>query len=226
MTTDLLSGQNEEPRAHLMRWGLPTDRIETLADGIFAIVMTLLVLELAVPAHAEHHLRHELWQLAPKIASYVYTFLVLGVFWVAHHLQVFNIKTIDRGFMWITIVLLLFVGFVPFSTALIGEYPLETTSQVVYGLNMISIGLMLAASLRYSLSHELTRDDLDPLIPRSGYRRSLFAPVAYAIGIGLSFVDPRITLAIYAVVAIVYLAPPRFDIFFHLQDRDRRRLAK
>src|SRR5262245_19664088 len=101
-------------------------RVEALGDGIFAISMTLLVLELHVPALAATasggELARELLHAWPKFAAYCGTFLILGVFWIGHHNQFHYIRRTDRSFLWINILFFLCVGFMPYCTALLGSF--------------------------------------------------------------------------------------------------------
>src|SRR5437660_2526621 len=125
--------------------GLGKGRLEALSDGIFATVMTVLVLSLSVPLITPPPLPSELaadvttnvLALAPNVLSYVLSFLLLAVMWVSHHNIFHYLKKVDRPLIWLNIVFLLAVGFVPFSTALLGRYPLLQLPVVVYGVNVI-----------------------------------------------------------------------------------------
>jgi uncharacterized membrane protein len=115
--------------------------IEMLTDGIFAIVMTLLVLEIAVPqvTHSEAvagELSKRLLELWPVIMSYAMSFILLGFFWIYHHGLFHYIKRVNRAFAWITVFYLMFVAFIPFSTALLGEYYDQQIPVVIYGINI------------------------------------------------------------------------------------------
>jgi uncharacterized membrane protein len=124
-------------------------RIEFLTDGLFAIVMTLLVLEITVPqlTHSEvvaGELPKRLLELWPVIYSYALSFIILGFFWINHHDQFYYIKRANRVFVWLTIFYLMSIAFVPFSTALLGEYADQQISVVVYGINIAVAGFWAA----------------------------------------------------------------------------------
>jgi uncharacterized membrane protein len=107
--------------------GISKARIEALTDGVFAIVMTLLVLGIVVP-HLSHleastELPKRLLDLRPVFLSYASSFIVLGFFWIGHDSQFHHIKRVNRTLLWITIFYLMFIALIPFSTALLGEYP-------------------------------------------------------------------------------------------------------
>jgi uncharacterized membrane protein len=114
--------------------GLPKARLETLDDGVFAIAMTLLVLELRVSTNAEvteRELVHQLLQLLPKLGSIFLSFLLLGMSWIGHHNQYVYIRRTDCPFLWINILFMFFITLIPFSTALLGEHPTTRTAMIV-----------------------------------------------------------------------------------------------
>src|SRR5919202_2857954 len=134
--------------------GLSKKRIEALTDGIFAVVMTLLVLDISVPqissSHfaisnvvAEAELLKRLFDLWPKILSFGISFIILAIYWMAHHRQFHYIKHLDRTLIWINIIFLMAACLLPFSTSLLGQYREQEISILVYGSNSIIIGSLL-----------------------------------------------------------------------------------
>ncbi len=124
--------------------GLKTARVEALSDGVFAIAMTLLILDIAVPnvkSVSPAQLPGALRALGPEFLIYALSFIILGIYWVGHHNQYHYIGRSDRVFLWINILFLMFVAAVPFSTALLGRYPLERPALFVYGMNLIAASL-------------------------------------------------------------------------------------
>ncbi|HTO47910.1 MAG TPA: TMEM175 family protein [Burkholderiales bacterium] len=138
--------------------GLPgKGRIEALTDGIFAVAMTLLVLDLRLPetlaAIDDAGLRKALLALLPKLESYVISFLVLCIFWLGHHRLMHLVRGVDHLFLWRNLLFILFITFVPFSTSLMGQYRSLDDAPLVYGVNL---GLVLAAQFlmwRHALFH-------------------------------------------------------------------------
>ena len=130
------------PKRKVASIALSPHRLEALTDGVFAIVMTLLVLELSVPVIAEGSVHTELGKqlldMWPKFLSYVVTFFMLGVMWFHHHRQFSQIKQSDSILVWANIVYLMFVAILPFSTSLIGEYIEERLPVFIYGGNFIA----------------------------------------------------------------------------------------
>ncbi len=199
-----------------MQTGLSTDRVETLADGIFAIAMTLLVLNLGVPnlLHGDiaRELPHKLLALWPNLLSYALSFIVLGMYWVGHHNQFHFIQRADRTLLWINVFFLMAVAFIPFSAALLARYPDQQVAVVIYGASLIVVGLLLYLLWWYAtLNHRLVDSDISPEAVRRGGRRVLIAPVVYLLAIASSFLSPRISIVFYILVPFLYILPSRID---------------
>jgi uncharacterized membrane protein len=197
--------------------GLTKARIEALTDGIFATVMTVLVLGLKLPDAnlPESGLATEIVKLSPNILAYAFSFVVLGVYWIGHHNQFHYIKQTDRVFLWVNIVFLLTIGFVPFSTSLLGVYPFSPTAVRVYGANLGATGLALYAVWWYATSkHRLVEKDLDPHIVSLAKRRTIIGPIVSLLGIGFSFLDTRISLVLYLLLIPFFIRPSHIDIHF------------
>ena len=127
--------------------------------------MTVLVLGLTVPAAnlSEPELANQIRAHWPNYVAYAFSFIVLGVYWIGHHNQFHYIKRSDRVFLWVNILFLLTIGFVPFSTSLLGLYPFSPTAVRVYGANLAATGLALYAVWWYATSqYRLVEKDLDP----------------------------------------------------------------
>ncbi len=195
---------------------LSTARIETLTDGVFAIVMTLLILEIHVPEIAEGlvdaELPTKLAELGPKLFSYALSFVILGVLWVGHHNQFYFIKRADRSLLWINILFLMFVAFIPFSAALLGEYGQNQLSVAIYGANLIVAGLVLYLHWWYGVkTHHLTDAHVEPTLNRTITRRILTPPAVYLLAIILSFVSTTLSILLYIFVPLSYILPGRID---------------
>jgi len=184
-----------------------TDRLETLCDGVFAVVMTVLVFDLKVPK-TEGPLVDEIWKLWPKFASYIISFLLVGIYWIAHHNQFNYIRRMDRNFIWMNILFLMLVSLIPFSASLIGEHPFEQTSIIVYALNLISIGFVMRAYMHYATKeHRLVDSSLDPVLVDRIKKIVLIQPVAYMIAIAISFFNVRASLFFFLMVPPVFIFP-------------------
>lgn len=146
-------------------WG--KHRVEALTDGIFAVAMTLLVIELKVPdphlLHSQHDLAQALADLTPKALSWVISFFVLAVFWISHHRLFHYVRHVDTGLLWRNIYQLAFVSLMPFSAALLGEFADTQIAQVAYNGNMVALGLLGLLKVRYVRKHpELASHPMEP----------------------------------------------------------------
>ncbi|MBN1282732.1 MAG: DUF1211 domain-containing protein [Proteobacteria bacterium] len=175
---------------------LSTSRIEALTDGVFAIAMTLLVLnfDITEPRDAISHER--LWgalrSLWPHFNHYVQSFIILAVFWTKNHQQFHFIRRSDRGLLWINMGGLLFVCLIPFSTSLMGDYGNVRIAALIFEANMLAAGLIYWFHWRYATKgHRLVDREIDPAIVRAYNRYTLVVPTIAAIALMLSFFHPR-----------------------------------
>ena len=116
-------------------------RLESFSDGVFAIVITLLVLELKLPEVRYDALAQSLMALLPSISAYVLSFLLIGMYWVFHHHAYTLIDGVDGVLLWLNIVFLLLISFMPFPTMMLGRYPGQTLPIVFYGCNLLLANL-------------------------------------------------------------------------------------
>jgi uncharacterized membrane protein len=188
-------------------------RVEALSDGVFAIVVTLLVLEITVPHLGEHDsvagLGHALWTLAPKFVSWVISFVTVCVIWLNHHRLFTMVSRIDNGFFWLNANLLLWTSFIPFPTALMGDYPTNRLAVSFYGwiMFLMALGFVL---VRWHLHRhpDLLQEDVDRAALRTGTAYSIaMGPIAYAIGAGLAWVSQIGAFVCYGAVALYFVLP-------------------
>ena len=200
-------------RAHRAPEIISRGRVEALSDGVFAIVVTLLVLEIKAPHVAEHdsmaELAGALWTLAPKFVSWVISFVTVCVIWLNHHRLLAMVGRIDNALFWLNANLLLWTSFIPFPTALMGGYPANRLAVSFYGAVMflMALGFVLA---RWHLHRhpDLLQEDVDRTAFRSGTRYSIvMGPVAYAIGAGLAWVSQIGAFICYAAIACYFVFP-------------------
>jgi uncharacterized membrane protein len=152
--------------------GIGKGRVEALADGVFAIALTLLILDIKVPVlspqEGSEDLFRKLLALWPKFLAFIVSFLIIGVYWVGHHALLHYIRHSDRHFLWMNLLFLLVISAMPFSTALLSEHHQYSAAVVVYCGNLIVAGLVLFAQLRYAAGRgELFDPDLDAAFPPS-----------------------------------------------------------
>jgi uncharacterized membrane protein len=190
-----------------IKW-VSSDRQKALADGTFAIVMTLLVLELAVPVmHGASNveLTQALAGMWPKFLAYTLSFLVLGVFWLIHHFIFDNITYYDARLAWLNILFLLFVALVPFTTSLLGEYLLEKTPAIIYGIQLLVIFFMGFSLWTYGTSRQLSDDEIEVEYVKGGKLMGYTYFVILVAAIIIAFFLPIVSIIIYGVFVLLFI---------------------
>jgi uncharacterized membrane protein len=172
--------------------GRELERILFFSDAVFAIAITLLVLNIEVPDIppdlVSEELPGRLLDLWPKLLSYVLSFLVILMFWTAHHTIFRPIKSYDRGLIWLNSLFLMFIAFLPFPTALLGEYADQQLVVAIYAGSFAITRLLLTAVSWYATSgHRLVDDDLDLGTIGAWRVRGLAIPLVFLISIVVSF---------------------------------------
>jgi uncharacterized membrane protein len=197
---------------------MPTSRIETFSDGVFAIVITLLILTIQVPQIQGRDpgpaLAAALKGLIPKFLSYALSFGIVCVWWVAHH-HLFDILVkSDRGLLWLNSVFLFWLASVPFPTALLGDYPRERLAVVCYGAVMTMAGLGFSAMRFYAFYiGKLTAAGLDRKLLRRAMIKSALNPVLHLVAVSLSWLNTNVALALYAAIPVMFFLPTRLERF-------------
>lgn len=172
--------------------GLSFERVVFFSDAVFAIVITLLVLELKVPhltEHTESALRHALLELLPRVIGFVISFLIIGLMWIEHHRIFRYIEDYDGGLLWRNLFLLLCVSFVPFPTALFSENFWSRTAFILYTASFGGVATAKLLIWRHAVKANLLKKDVSPALERRIARRSLAVPVACALAIVLAFIS-------------------------------------
>jgi uncharacterized membrane protein len=193
----IMTGQAVGGEYHISK-----NRLETLVDGIFAIAMTLLVLGISPPKPqgplAPTVLPDMFFALIPQVFLYVVAFLVLALFWLGHHRQFHFVHRIDPALLWINILILIAIVFVPFSTDVAGDYPAVVDAALVFHANMFIVGFLFFVQWRHICRHEHLCEPVPEksIINRWFYRSMLVPSVAVAGGI-CCFFNPLLSLLVY-----------------------------
>jgi uncharacterized membrane protein len=196
--------------------GQKMTRIEALSDGVFAIALTLLVLEIKVPAaenvKTEIGLLKSLAPLIPKLLSYFLSFMMMGIFWTGQSLQLSYIEKYDRNLNWNTLFFLLVISMLPFTTAFLGEYITFRFSVWLYWFNILLGGLFLYIHWNYAVRKRYTRLQGEELkaVDKAVRKRIIVAQSLYFFGALLSFISPYLSIAFISAVQLNYA----FAIFF------------
>jgi uncharacterized membrane protein len=179
-------------------------RLETFSDGVIAILITIMVLELHTPDGTSWHaLRHEL----PVLLAYVLSFVYLGIYWNNHHHMLAAVSRVSGTALWANLHLLFWLSLVPFCTAWMSENHFPPVPTAVYGI------VLLAAAIAYlilqtTLLHAEGEQSKLRVALGSDLKGKI-SPLLYCLGIGLSFVEPWIGLTMYVAVALIWLVPDR-----------------
>ena len=186
-------------------------RIEALSDGVFAIALTLLVLDIRVPIHEhivyEKDLMIEFYKLAPKLLTYLLSFMTLGIFWTAHSSQFHFIVKSDRNFNWINLSFLLFVTITPFTTAFLSEYITFKFAVAIYWLNLFLLGIMLFRILNYADKHGYFKSGTTEKneIKKAMIRRGVLAQSLYAFGALLCFISTYLSITVLILIQLYFV---------------------
>ena len=175
---------------------MSTKRMEALTDGVFAIAMTLLVLDFKVPTIPEgltvDALPKLILDLWPNFFNYVQSFILLGIFWIVHHRQFDYIKFIDHKLLWLNIFSLMFIVLIPFSTSLIAEYGHVQIGALVFECNLLAIGCLFYVQWWYVMrKDDLLDRNLSVQTILLIKKRNLTVPIVSLVAIGLSFFNPE-----------------------------------
>jgi uncharacterized membrane protein len=198
-------------RAYNQISGKNIQRIEALSDGVFAIALTLLVLDIRVPIRDhvvyEKDLMIEFSKLTPKLLTYFLSFMTLGIFWTAHSSQFHYIEKSDRNFNWLNLSFLLFVSITPFTTAFLSEYITFRFAVALYWLNLFLLGIMLGRILNYAHKHNYFKSNMDEKgeIRKAMVRRGIFAQSLYAFGALLCFINTYLSIAVLIIIQLYFV---------------------
>ena len=188
---------------------IPKGRIETLADGVFAIAMTLLAFNLEPPSSPirdSGELQVALLTMLPHLKTYVLSFLVIGIYWISHHFQFHYIRRADRTLLWINIFFLMAVATLPFSTAVLGRYDHYQSAIVLYSMNLLLVGVVNAIHWAYvTYRRRLVAPDLSAEVVRMTMTRILIAPAVAILCVGISFIDVSGAVNFYYAILILYV---------------------
>jgi len=195
-----------------------TVRVEAFSDGVFAIAITLLVLEIKLPpsdltGHGSS-LLPELLRLWPSYLGYVISFITIGVMWVNHHSMFVLIRRTDRYFLLLSVLFLMCIGFLPFPTAVLAEYLPEPKGRRIavagYSASFVLIALAYNALWWYAArGGHLLAEGADREAVQTITKRYMIGPVAYAVSFGLAFVNVWASLAVHVLLMGYYVLPVR-----------------
>jgi len=193
--------------------GQSVERLAALSDGVFAVAMTLLVLDLRAPAVEVVHSEHDLWRglvaLSPRLVTYMMSLLTLGIFWVGQQTQLNHLVRSDRNLSWIHIAFLFAVSLTPFSTMLLGTFTAYRVALLVYWINIVLLGGTLYLSWGFATRSGLVKEDLPPEVAAAICRRIVIGQSLYAFGALLCFISTYWSIGFIVLVQLNYAIAPR-----------------
>ena len=179
-------------------------RLEAFSDGVVAIIITIMVLELKVPAGLA---LADLKPIAPVFASYVLSFVFVGIYWNNHHHMLHVVRSVTGPILWANLHLLFWLSVVPFVTDWMGQNPLAKTPVALYGAVLLANAIAFGILARLLIRHEGPDSPLARAI--GGDSKGNISLALYVAAIAMAFVAPIVSLALYVAVALIWLAPDR-----------------
>ncbi|MDB5228778.1 MAG: hypothetical protein JWN78_2971 [Bacteroidota bacterium] len=180
-------------------------RLETFSDGVIAILITIMVLELKVPHSVEWF---SIKQLIPVFISYTLSFIFIAIYWANHHHLLFATKYVNASIMWANLNLLFWLSLVPFATAWMGENNFAKNPVILYAVLLLMCGVAFSI-----LQHVISRTDVHNetllLAMKKGERKGYISLFGYSASIPLAFINPLISITIFIIISIAWLIPER-----------------
>jgi uncharacterized membrane protein len=196
----ILDNNNNQIISNQARGGL--ERIISFSDAVMAIAITLLIIEMIIPTVNTELLISELISLIPKFFSHLISFFIIGSYWISHHRMFTYISRYDNGLLWFNLLFLFFVSFLPFPSALLGEYTSVPLIIIIYSTNIIFLSVSLLFLWVYaSQDYRLISRNINPQIIKNIKWINLFGPLGFLISIPFTFIS------IFAAFIVWWLTP-------------------
>ncbi len=180
------------------------DRLEAFSDGVLAIIITIMVLELAAPHEPTMDALLELW---PVFVSYVLSFAYVGIYWNNHHHLFQVVRAVDGRVLWANLLLLFCLSLFPFGTAWVGETGFASLPVAIYGVILLAAALAYYVLVRVLIRTQPSEARLAEAIGSD--TKGKVSPLIYALGIPIAFVAPWLSFVMYAAVALLWIVPDR-----------------
>ncbi|RYE36508.1 MAG: DUF1211 domain-containing protein [Sphingobacteriaceae bacterium] len=185
------------------------NRLEAFSDGVFAIAITLLVLNIKVPIKQDinnSQLNQILENATPQLLSFSFSFLVIGVFWVAHH-RIFSFaKVVDTPLVWLNIIYLMFIAIIPFPASILADNFFLPTTILLYTGTLFLISILNFFMLKYILNNEdVKHESLTVEVYRSAIKTAIIGPICYVFAAAASFINAYISLAFMSCALLFYI---------------------
>lgn len=199
-----------------------TSRVEAFSDGVIAIIITIMVLELEIPDISKEattrNVLHHLHEVLPYFAAYVFSFMMIGIFWSNHHHMFHLLEKTDEPLMGMNLIFLFWTSIIPFATVMIGANPQLAISLALYGFVMLMTTLSLAVMRAYTIKKALVHRDEDQglnaqisSVSLKGRTKNYIGTAAYLLSIPLAYVNIYLAYACFLVPPIMFFIPNGID---------------
>lgn len=180
-------------------------RLEAFSDGVIAIIITIMVLELKIPHSTDWE---EVKHLVPIFLSYILSFIFLGIYWGNHHHLIHTIKTVNSGILWANLHLLFWLSLIPFATAWMGESNFERSTVTIYAIIADLCGVAYSILLNIITKREANNESLHQVLQLQT-KKGIRSLILYTSAIPLAFVHPILSCIIFVIVSLMWIIPDR-----------------
>jgi uncharacterized membrane protein len=191
------------------------ERANFLSDGFFAIIMTLLILEIPVPeieTIAIAELPHQLLELTPKFLSYFFSFYALYIYWVNHHALFQFVDKANRNMLWLNGLFLFFIALIPYVTALMGHYYSDRFAVLCYGTILLLTSISFLLILLFAKRNNFFKEGMDPEGLKQGVRKAYMGPAIHVIALIICFINVTAALIFYASIPFFFFFATRVEV--------------
>lgn len=183
---------------------MKANRMEAFSDGVLAIIITIMVLEFQVP---EGHDWHALLELGPKVLSYIFSFVYVGIYWNNHHHLLHMVRTMNGRLMWLNLLLLFWLSLIPFTTAWMGESRFAATPTALYGIVLL-IAALAYRLLQLAIIRQHAADSAFAAAMGKDWKIKL-SPLLYLIAVLTAYVSTWISGFFFVLVAVIWFVPDK-----------------
>ena len=196
--------------------GTSVERIAALSDALFAIALTLIVLDIRVPRHegvaTEYDLAAAIGRLAPRLLTYLLSFMTLGIFWVGQQTHLNHLRRADRHLTWFNLAFLATIAVMPFSTGLLAEFITFRAALLLYWCNIFASGIVSFAATRYAVRAGLVNEGAGEEALKALERRIVAGQTLYALGAALCLISTYWSIGFIVLVQVYFAVAPRLSL--------------
>lgn len=207
---------------HLQHMKLGTDRLEAFSDGVIAVIITIMVLELKLPDMHKDRTAEDTWNhlrdLLPYMITYAFSFMMIAVLWTNHHHMFHLLEKTDEHLLWQNFIFLFMLSLIPFATSIVGANPLVSISAAIYGLVMLLTTFSFTTMWNYTLRKKLMHKDEDQELNRNifkvsflGKKKAITVTLIYLASIPLAYISVWIAYACFLVPPVIFFIPQGID---------------